>query len=36
LRVEPTPAEMRDNVAYGSGLYERLATRLMRQLDSVG
>jgi hypothetical protein len=36
LRVEPTPAEMRDNVAYGSGLYQRLATRLMRQLDSVG
>jgi hypothetical protein len=36
LRVEPTPAEMRDNVAYGSGLYPRLATRLMRQLDSVG
>ena len=22
LRVEPTPAEMRDNVAYGSGLYQ--------------
>jgi hypothetical protein len=36
LRVEPTPVEMRDNVAYGSGLYQQLATRLMRQLDSVG
>jgi len=35
LRVEPTPADKRDNAAYGSGLSQRLATRLTRQLDSA-
>ncbi|MBO9568483.1 MAG: hypothetical protein J7503_06625 [Cellulomonas iranensis] len=32
LRIEPTPADLRDNTAYGSWLYQDLANRLDRVL----
>ncbi|MDH6111836.1 hypothetical protein P3T36_002150 [Kitasatospora sp. MAP12-15] len=32
LRVEPTPHELRDHAVYGSGLYGRLATRILARL----
>ncbi|MFJ3876699.1 hypothetical protein ACIPW5_04485 [Streptomyces sp. NPDC090077] len=34
LRVEPTPAALRDHAVYGSGLYGRLAGRLLARLEA--
>ena len=36
LRAEPTPRRLRDNTAYGSRLYPRLAARLTRHLRDAG
>jgi len=36
LRAEPTPRRLRDNTAYGSHLYPRLAARLTRNLQDAG
>ena len=35
LRAEPTPRRLRDNPAYGSRLYRRLAARLTRHLQDA-
>lgn len=36
LRVEPTPLDRRDNTAYASDLYQRLAERLAAQVVEAG
>ncbi|WP_457062253.1 hypothetical protein [Mycobacteroides abscessus] len=35
LRVEPTPADRRDNSAYGAELYEKLAAKLVVQFEET-